>query len=461
MKAKNKFRIIALLSLLAFASCLSEELIDNNKNEDPVSIVINTADGRAIVGGSEADNAITRIDVLMFDINNNNRFVGRVFPITESNQTTFTVTVPGGRYYDLVILANAKHIVDAAGSRLVAGVTTKAAAYALLMELLPGAPPTGVWNAQSGSIGYKDFPMWGEVSVNTINETAAGTISADAALVRMLAKINLSFANQTISDKLRITEVLLCNFSSQGFLASRYWIRDNPRASAPDATDTKQEGYHNRLVYSGNAIRNNAIIDEVFLFEVAPPPNPSNPSVDDRVASTCLIVKGFYNSATEPSFYRIDIRDASGRYLGITRNHAYEIVIQDVTGSGANTGEIAYNSETVNIVTTVREWTMGYRVDVDYNDGHYQLIVNKEEFTFDASGNLEQILTVFSNHPGGWAIEPGYPEWIKVSPQGDKNSDDSENVAIRCESNMSGGSRTGEFYITTALLRKKITVTQM
>ena len=454
MKTNNTFHIIALLSILALASCLSEP-IEREKNEEQVSFVINVAEGRAIVGGSDADNAMSRIDVLLFDIGNNNRFVGRVTPIAEKDQTSFVVTVREGRHYSFVVLANAKHIVDAVANRLVVGSTTQAAAYALLTESLPGTASTGVWNAQPGSEGYKDFPMWGEMPVNTANEIK----SVDVTLVRMLAKINLSFVNQTVSDKLEITEVYLCNYTSQGLLASRYWNWDTPALSMPDAsTNTKRVGYENRLIYSGNAIRNNAIIDEILLFEVAPPPNPMLPSVNDQVASTCLIVKGFYNGATVPSYYRIDIRNANG-YLGITRNHAYEIVIQDVTGSGANTGEIAYNSETVNIVATVREWEMGYQVDIDYDDGHYQLIVSESEFTFDMSGNPEQVLRIFSNHQGGWKIEKEEKySWINVSLE--KGGVGFEDISISCKSIANGSSRTGEFYITTALLRKKIVVVQ-
>ncbi|MDR0334117.1 MAG: FimB/Mfa2 family fimbrial subunit [Dysgonamonadaceae bacterium] len=454
MMKKFRFNIVSLI-LFAFAlsSCMADE-ITPDKNESDITIKINipTATSRAIVGGSADDNAINRIDILIFDAD---RYVGRVSPIFINNisptSKSFTVSVPEGNL-ELVILANSKNAIDAAP--LVVG-TTKLAAYALLTESLPartaGVPLSGIWNAQPGSTGYKNFPMWGEVIINTLTQT-----TATVTLVRALAKINIRFLNQTISDKLQITEISLCNYSSQGFLGSRNWSWANPAFSTPDATATKQTGYENRLIYPVLPVDGNDFIDQIFLFEVAPPDNPSNPIIADRVAATCLIIRGYLQGSTDPSYYRVDLRDSNGMYLSVTRNHIHDIVITDVIGVGANTGEIAYNSELIDIVATVRQWDAGQEVDINY--GQFQMITNGFEFLLPYIGTPAQTLEIFSNYPAGWTVESGYPSWVNLSITSSINTTDF--IVITCESNPTTDLRTGEFYISTALLRKKITITQ-
>lgn len=460
---KHRFHITRLLlSAFAFVGCIAEDLPTVNNGESDITIMINvpaTATSRAITGGGTDDNAIDRIDVLIFDSDNASRYVGRVSPVfinaISATSKSFTVKVPTGNL-ELVILANSRDVIDAAP--LVVGTTTKLAAYALLTESLPartaGVPLSGVWNAQPGSPGYKPFPMWGEVSINSLTST-----TVTATLVRALAKINIRFLNQTISDKLQITEISLCNYNSQGFLGSQNWNWTTPTSSTPDATATKQVGFENRLIFPVLPADGNAFIDQIFLFEVAPPANPTNPTLADRIASTCLIIRGYFEGNTEPSYYRIDLRDSTGAFTGVTRNHVYDIVIVDVIGPGANTGEIAYSSELIDIIATVRQWEAGQETDINYN-GTFQMMTNTSEFLFPFDGVPQQTLEIFSNHPGGWVVEPGFPSWINLSLTSSNDIVNVVDMVITCELNLTTSVRTGNFYISTALLRKRITVTQ-
>jgi hypothetical protein len=477
---KLRFYIVSLLlSAFAFSSCLKEVFLPISNGENDVTIVINVPGGlassRAIIEGSADDNAVNRIDVLMFDINNGLRYAGRVIPvfINEIDLTTksFTISVPEGNFV-FMILANAKDIIDDAP--LVVGTTTKAGAYTLLTESLPirtgVVPPFYVWNANPSSIGYKDFPMWGEVTIDARTATTVNT-----KLVRMLAKINVKFyqpidAPTSISDKLSITEIHLCNYNTRGFLASTGWTEWNPPLftldglpNLPDPVPSaKLTGYGNRLVYPASAIINNTCIDEIFLFEVAA---PTDNSIAQRRESTCLIIVGHYDGSPDLSYYRVDIVNSAGTYLNILRNHHYEIIIQDVKGPGAPTGEIAYDSELITITATVRVWNAGYDVNINY-PGQFRLITNRSEFTLASSGMPAQSFLVFSDNPGGWEVEPGYPSWIRFNPAipGNANTIDFTNVEIYCDLHTDIDPRTGEFWIrtkTAPIIRKKITVTQM
>jgi uncharacterized protein (TIGR02145 family) len=448
---------------------MADVMMPENNNEGNITITIDVpsaASTRAITEGSANDHAINRIDVLIFNANTD-LYISRVSPVfindgVNSNQKTFTIKVPKGNL-ELLILANSKDAIDAA--TLVTGATTKAQAYTQLTEVLP----TGnIWNAQPGSPGYKPFPMWGEVP--NINTNTATT--ASATLVRALAKINVRFSNTLVggilpSDKLTITGISLYNYHTNGKLASQNWNFTTPASSTPDPTAMtfKQGGFANGVNFPTSVIVGNQIIDEIFLFEVAPPANPANPTVADRVASTCIIISGYYKGAdptntTELSYYRIDLRSDAGVYYGVTRNHNYDILIQDVRGPGANTGEIAYDSELVNITATVREWGAGYEVDVDYS-GQYKMITNDSEFTFLSTGMPAQMLEIFSDHPGGWTVEPGYPDWINLSITASNNTTGFVDMEITCNQYTGNTVRTGEFFIRTEGLRKKITVIQV
>ncbi|MDR0333194.1 MAG: hypothetical protein LBI15_06980 [Dysgonamonadaceae bacterium] len=445
IKKLRLYIVSLLLSAFALSSCIAEALIPNNNDESEITIVIDmpgTAASRAI--GSTDDTVIDRIDVLIFDLNNGGRYVGRVSPVFGINQTSqsFTVKAPKGNL-ELAIFANAKDRIDAA--TFTVGTTTKAQAYTQLTESLPF---NNIWNADPQDPGYKPFPMWGEVAVNTNTAT-----TASVTLVRALAKINIRFLNPTISSKLEITEISLYNYHTNGYLAS--WASPN----TPTHISNKREGYVNGIYFSSTLIDNNQMMDEIFLFEVAPPANPSNPAIADRVASTCVIIRGHFEGSAADSYYRVDLKSPAGVYYGVTRNNNYDIVIQDVFGSGANTGEIAYDSELVDITATVLQWDLGAEMDVDYS-GQYRLVTSSSAFQFVQIAS-SQTLKIFSDAPGGWKIE-GKPDWITLDwNAGDENNTvDFVDIIITCNDNSTSSERRGEFYVVTGLLKKKITVNQ-
>ncbi|MDR0334127.1 MAG: hypothetical protein LBI15_11795 [Dysgonamonadaceae bacterium] len=448
---KYRFYTAILLSVFAFSGCIEEISKFPAGNDSEFTVTIDLPGSRTTTTdiGTDYDNNITTIDVLMFDKNNGDRYLGHVFPLLISDvsdatgtKKQFDIKVPNNKEINFVILANARHIVTdpVIASNLEVNNTTKTAVYALLTESLPQiALDWQTWSTTN------PIPMWGETI--TVNTATVTTVSAS--LLRMLAKINLSLTD-VAAEKLQITEVHLCNYHTSGFLAA---------PATPNPTTTKLTGYDNRLIY---AVTGNTIQNEIFLFEVAPPPSPDAPSRPNRLASTCLIVKGHYDGSTDDSYYRIDIRNyPNGSYLGVTRNNVYDIVIQSVTGPGSPTGEIAYDSELININATIRIWQIGYEMEFDYE--HYRMVVSESRFHFNSTGTPQQTLRVFSDHPVGWKIEfddDGSNNWINVSPTTSNNTVNFVDVTINCLPNEALGEKTGRFYITTPGLRKRITVTQ-
>ncbi|MCL2561379.1 MAG: DUF4906 domain-containing protein [Rikenellaceae bacterium] len=460
---------VVLFFAFALSGCVKERF-DAYIADSEVTVVIKVpgpsrGNTRAIVQNSADDYAVTRVDILMFDATTK-VYAGRIFSnvITGAGNTkTFTAKMPVGDF-DLMVLANAKDIID--NDPPTVGSTTKTQAYGMFMQSLP---PSGGWNALPGSSGYINFPMWGEV--DNFNAGVTTTIS-NVDLVRMLAKVNLSFASQAAADKLFIEEIRLCNFNKFGYLTSRGWNWNGTVVSdfAPDAiSSTNVGGFSSGIVYANSVANPNVINhanyaqlckDEIFLFEVAKPVNPAA-----ATSSVCLIIKGRFDGSSTSTYYRIDMVNSSGAYFDIIRNHYYDIKIIDINGPGHLTGESAFDSKPVNITTQINAWNEAGMNDITYN-GQYQLVVNRSEFDgFDQHGSTPQALRVYTDFPSGWTIEidPINDFWIRVNPTSYDNSAipfESVEVEITCEFNDWNEIRTGSFWIVAGPLRKQIFVTQ-
>ena len=465
----KRFKIyLAYLLLLSFSGCTEELVPDRGYVSDEVTVIIRVpgpsrGNTRAITQGSAADNAVTRIDILMFDATTK-LYTGRIYSNTitgTGNTKTFTVRMPRGSY-DLMVLANSKDIIDAA--TLIVGTTPKtgtaASADRLLIASLPnpGLPYVlRAWNANPSSPDFKPFPMWGEV-LNFSPETSDGTMAVN--LIRALAKINVRFANQAARDKLAINSIALFNYNSGGYLVSRGYNQSATNVSqhAPDAmTTTAGHGYNNAIPYTaGTGL--NVSVDEIFLFEVS-----AAASTADRNGAVALIIGGYYNGSATVTYYRIDIADSSGNYFDIIRNHYYDIMITAINGPGYSTAREAADAKPFNILTQINAWDESGMNNHTY-DGRYQITVDFNNVRIHHTGLPSQPLRIYTDVPAGWTIEvPTASNWISVTPTSYTNSVVpfiSTTVQITCSPNAGTASRTGSFFIVAGVLRKEITVTQ-
>ncbi|MDR0334116.1 MAG: FimB/Mfa2 family fimbrial subunit [Dysgonamonadaceae bacterium] len=469
MKHFNIYLVFFLFLSISFGGCMEESISGRENIDNEVTVIIkmpgpSRGNTRAITQGGDADNAVTRVDILMFDAITK-LYTGRIYSNTitgTGNIKTFTVRMPRGNY-DVMVLANAKEIVDAAA--LVVGTTPKTgtatSADRLLVASLPGRPTDPFvirqWNANPSSPDFKPFPMWGEVS-NFTPETSGGTMTVN--LIRALAKINIRFANQVARDKLAINRVSLFNFNSGGYLVSRGYNQNATNVSqhAPDAlTTSSSHGYSNAMPYAA-ATGLNVSVDEIFLFDVSAAASAAN-----RTDAVALMIGGYYDGSSTLSYYRIDMMDSSGNYFDIIRNHYYDIMITAINGPGYSDATEASNAKPFNILTQINAWNESGMNNHTY-DGRHQLTVDFNNFTFNNIGSPSQSLRIYTDAPTGWTIEvPIASNWISVTPTSYNNSVipfTSTTVQITCGPNSGTNSRTGSFFIVAGALRKEITVSQ-
>jgi uncharacterized protein (TIGR02145 family) len=319
--------------------------------------------------------------------------------------------------------------------------------------------------------------MWGEIT-NFDPSTTAG-LSKGVDLVRMLEKINISFASQAAAGtgKLEIDQIILCNYQQEGLLTSRGWTWGAPGVSGHSPDDvpaSAQLGFDNGIVYDIPPLADpsdyaDLFRDEIFLFEASTRTDPKE--------NVSLIIRGYYEGSSTPSYYRIDMADNNGDHLEIIRNHYYDIVITAINGPGYATGQEAYDNKPFNILTQINAWDESGMNDHTY-DGRYQLTVDYSNFTADYIGysisqngyitvGSSQPLRIYTDVPAGWTIEiPAASNWISVSRISYDNSMvpfESTTVQIMCSPyNTIDDSypRTGSFFIVAGGLRKEITVSQ-
>jgi hypothetical protein len=457
----NNFKLYPVLMLLfslAFSGCISE-LISHGiiADDDEVIITIQVpgpdrGNNRAIMGDVE-NNRVDRVDILLFDNATPKLYRGRVWSTAISstgNTKTFTVRVPrrDSGNYDLLVLANAEDIVDAA--TLTVGTTTLAAVEAgLLQESITAG--TG-WNAVPGSTDYKPFPMWSKSE--NFNPSAAAPSNLSIELVRMLAKINVSFGSAAVATRLEIDQITLVNYNTWGNLTSRYW-GGTPRMPDIPANATPALGLASGIPYTVTAADRadwgNLVRDRIFLFEAARPADPANAT--QRLNSVSLIIRGVYKgddpANITPTFYRIDMVNSAGTYFDIVRNHFYEVIITAINGPGYVTGQQAFDNKPFNIITAIDAWNEDGMNTHKY-DGRYQITVDNDEFTFSSTSSSSQPLRIYTDFPAGWTLQ--IPSGITVTPSTSGAPFTTATVNITA---AVGGS----FFIIAGNLRKEIRVT--
>ena len=472
MKHLKFYPVLMLLFGIAFSGCISELTPpDPIAGDDEVLITIRVPgpssgnNTRAIPQGGAEDNRVDRVDILLFDNAGTKLYRGRVWSTHISgagNTKTFTVRVPrraDGSTYDMLVLANAQDIIDAA--TLTVGITTLANVEA---GLLQGSVTSGVgWNVVPGSGGYRPFPMWSRVE--NFNPSAATPSTLSIELVRMLAKINVSFSSAAVAARLQIDQITLVNYNTRGLLTSRNW-NNAPRMPDPAADTYLALGLANGINYTVSAADRanwaNLVRDRIFLFERARPVDPTD--VTQRRNSVALIIRGVYKgddpSNTTPTYYRIDMANSAGTYFDIVRNHFYEVVITAVNGQGYATGQQAFDNRPFNIITAIDAWNED-GMNIHTYDGRYQITVDYDAFTFSSTPTSSQPLRIYTDFPGGWTLQiPPTSNWITVTPGTGGSPVASTTVQVSTGSFTGIGSRVGSFFIIAGNLRKEINVTQ-
>lgn len=323
--------------------------------------------------GTEEENTIDNIYVLAFETmdgelvyKGKGKYVTPTAASVNNNAVTFKATLPVGKAYDFVVLANA--------DSLLSGITvgadpavTKADVEALVQQ---AAVVESVYQKWSGSI-----PMWDEQEL-TLSASSSSTVFN---LTRMLARVNVKY-NPSVpaNDHFHLTGVRYYNYNTAGLVvplaanmtgtgASRY-------ATAPTLPADPGTQFYESLEYA-TIVNNKECMNRIYVFE-AKNQGKYTDANDNWIKNPCLVVGGIYDenkdgNYDEPvSWYRVDfIKTTLGNtppdeWLDLLRNFSYNVVITSVTGTGYDDPDEALRSAPLNITAGVIDWNDGQMSEI-------------------------------------------------------------------------------------------------
>jgi hypothetical protein len=385
---------------------------------------------RAIAEGSEADNHIEEIAILLFDEDGahlETKYIGggtgadAVLEATgDAQRWKFTLKdMPDGKYKALFI-ANSRAAIDAyiaAGANLTIG------------GFREGLLVRGQWNHEPGSTGYRHFPMSSKEESFTIPAYRDYTLQP-IELVRALAKINVT---TSISD-FEIQAVAVLNTNTNGrIVPSEEWRRglglDQMGGRINDESGMATNIDFGSVMSSNAAYPadGNKLIDRVFIYEKKAITSGGSYAHNNL----CLIVAAkrpgvFPDENGGVRYFRISptIPDADGKQvpINVVRNYSYDIDIADCNTIGYASVEEAYYHPD-ELETTIVASDQGEIGDYTYN-GEYQLATDRSVVVIGSSIApsvfFDAKLKVATDYDQGWSITPTSLDNgnISISPVG-------------------------------------------
>lgn len=266
----------------------------------------------------------------------------------------------------------------------------KATVLEKLTDALTDAEKTAGFNADA-TTNHHPFTMYGQTAPVVI--TANAGIKLNVRMHRIVARVEMTFTGDAAGGKFTPQEVSLYNYNDRArvipdklgqTVADNYETVPTIPAGAvrlPAKVDGTQ-------VVPTYAVNGNQISHQIYLFETAQP--TAGTVQEQHVKRPCLIVKGVYENAAKPCYYRIDFAetaaDGAKTYMNIVRNHSYAVTVQNVLAPGHDTPEEALTAQAANITATVVQWNDSDIGDIDF-DGEHILGISTMKYQIGRKGS--------------------------------------------------------------------------
>lgn len=432
----KKYINFLLLWLLAFSSCVDEEIISNVKEGEDVTVSLNLylpnpsqITTRAITSTEEAKVEVLKI--LVFD-NKGNYLPERSVSSVKVESSEQTVDDNGGSLIakkipmqmandnlSLVVLANVVNEGETNDGTLttipqIQINDTKSSYLARLAYTV-----NEKWNATSTE-NYRRFPMWGEYT----GQISATPIEVD--LLRALARINVSFSEDA-SSNFTLTSIRVNNSLSNGLIVPDSRLQDK---NVITPTLPASPNVNPSLVYEGDAVNNNTCINEIYIPEAGK--STSSISYDGVYLTMAGEIGGV------DKLYRVYMTNTGkvgGTALDILRNHTYKVHVSKI---GAGENDITVNIEEMSDVYI--------RSPYEQNT----LAVSSNLFYFNIGQQAPANLNITTTW-GEWKIVDAMLDGFTITENHESNS-----VVI----SPSGFNKlaSGYFFVQSGQLKKKILV---
>lgn len=278
--------------------------------------------------------------------------------------------------------------------------------------------------SESGSLSSNtNLPMWGLYSSD--KSFTAGTMPRNIAgvkLIRSLARLDVGVgqrvngvwngkknnATSNVPFKLKGVEVY-STYDKYSFTPSSSEMMringlnyDLPTMAVTEPSHVGNIVASGHPSYStnntGDTVSPDYSITQIYIPEALVKNNEDSAPNDINHTTRCgLIISGYYDSSNELTYYRVDFKGSSSSLINVLRNHHYLINITDVNGIGYDSPADAYRGQTMNMETTVVEWTVS-EGEV-YFDGTNRFSLESGEITLYGASNVSKRLKVSSSVP--------------------------------------------------------------
>ncbi|MCC8034328.1 MAG: hypothetical protein LIO77_00115 [Rikenellaceae bacterium] len=195
------------------------------------------------------------------------------------------------------------------------------------------------------------IPMYSEISLPGLDTGRSSTLSAT--MLRAWARVDVSARlDPALSKDFRISELYVYrgrNSVQAAPDASALSPSATPRVDAPSVpagADTLEKyGIHTFDPVNAQGL---------CLAEC----DPVFDEAQKLKGTACIVVGGYYDLDTEPSYYRIDFDSGQpGHPYGqVLRNYRYSFLVTKVTGRGWDDPDDAANNRSTTIVTEIQMW---------------------------------------------------------------------------------------------------------
>lgn len=449
LKALRRLRLPALALAAFLASCTSELAHEpapggggSQAGEAEVTLRLQVPGaataGRTRAITTEAENKVDDLYILAFkeDPDTGDETFDYYVPAKQltatdaTGQSTWTASLKVKEYNQtFVMVANAlgtnSKVNEQIADLVKEGATNKVGLEK--MEVLKGLTEMLSQDEIENGFNATTHPLTMYGQTQPVQIGLGNTVTLTVALHRIMARVQVKFeGNAAMPANFSAEEVRLYNFNDRArvipaFLDETTGTDYEQTATIPDDAELYPKTQDGTETVPTYAVTANKVENTIYLFEAAQPADA------DDLKRPCIIVKGVYEGKSR--YYRVDFakQDAAGAvtYMGIVRNHSYNITVINVSGPGSDTAHEALKNKAANITAGVVEWNDNTVGNIEFEGDRVLGIATKEYELMKAGGvrlqqvrataNLQWTAKLYDVNADGTANTNSQPDWINFT----------------------------------------------
>lgn len=282
---------------------------------------------------------------------------------------------------------------------------------------------TDNWTGQDAYWGYLELPNGICAQSDVAGCNALIAKFSEVKLVRNFAQIKVSAA---AGSNLEITRFWISNFPDRSSAApyNRSARRfETAYSSYEYATSAMNNGYEGFCPATAGLVSLKGLDDDE-LPDIAIAPGGTAFTYERELPESdplCIIVGGTSTDlpgGDTETFYKIDLRDNSGKYIPILRNFIYEVSIGNVLKVGEPTVEAALNSVSSGAIDT----DLSLKDLKDLSNGKSRIAVSETERVIFADGQFKLFYSFIPDIESGTVVNKTLADWVAEGTYGSEQA---------------------------------------